>query len=212
MNLFQSPIVDHINYDNFALSISNLYAIRPIMWLIAQGMYIQAVSVFFAMVASLLFHLIQYDEHVQFIFTDVAPLSGSIFKGGQLAAPIWRQRLLALDRIAAVTSSAVGCHYLYKKYERHMTTKNLWPLFKTAAASAMAFGVLILSEAVPTKELYVFVHTIWHFTAFQLIYFLYTSDFEWVFDRRRKSEGFKFLKMLFYEPPGARGEQKLNLA
>ena len=108
MNLFQSPIVDHINYDNFALSISNLYAIRPIMWLIAQGMYIQAVSVFFAMVASLLFHLIQYDEHVQFIFTDVAPLSGSIFKGGQLAAPILRQRLLSFFLSAKLINKLIN--------------------------------------------------------------------------------------------------------
>ena len=67
--IFDGNVISDINYDNFALSVSNLYAIRPFIWLVDHGMYLQAASIFFAAFFSFWFHMVQYDETVKLFFT-----------------------------------------------------------------------------------------------------------------------------------------------
>jgi len=149
--------------DNLILSSTNLVVLIPVSYAIQQSHYIQAAALFFAGAASFWYHLIEHFKH---------DMTGFIPKYRTVRH---HKLFIGLDRIGAV--SAIASHipllkeYVERKKDYTLIGMGIAAIILevfTDLMNQMRFWGLNKQQRVYLKWLFVFLHGIWHISAFAL--------------------------------------------
>lgn len=142
--------------ENLIVASSNLVAIAPIMTAWQHQEYLVSISLFFAMLASIIYHLIETEKH---------QLPG--FFGRQIGKK-YHHLAINLDRLAAFTAISITLYRYHKLITFNLIRLAFIPLHFLLISEFWKDSYWILALPVESKIPYLVSHCIWHLSAFGL--------------------------------------------
>lgn len=161
-----------VMWSNILVSASNLIALRVIIHLYFTGRQWSLLIFCGSMISSILFHLVETDEIVSTSPVKRPALAG-LFNGQRAS---YGATFLLFDRIFAI--AAIVCSLLFLREQSQVRhPRSLRPLWGGVLLYALvALCITFISEFCVFELLYVIFHSLWHFAAFQIAYWIFEAD------------------------------------
>ena len=160
------------------MSLSNLMALRVIVYLYTNNKRYSFYVLFGSMMSSILFHLIETDE-----VAAQSPVDRPVLSGIFDTKVSYGYILLFFDRVFAVLAAFSALVYIRERGElmkaantsklSHGLTLN-WS--KLIVYSFIALIVTIYSELCSSEVMYVISHSVWHVMAYHIAYCVFNPE------------------------------------